>query len=139
LKRTTGEPPAEVERVLSAEKIIELQQIVRRVPVGDHVYAFALDLVRATRPDETGASDFVRHWLTWGAGPRAGQYLVIGAKARALMRGRMYVTIEDIEAVAAPVLRHRIIPSFNAEAEGITVDQIIEKILALVPRGRGER
>ncbi len=139
LKRTTGEPAPEVQRVLTAEKIIELQQIVRRVPVGDHVYAFALDLVRATRPNEPGASDFVRHWLTWGAGPRAGQYLIIGGKARALMRGRMYVTIEDIEAVAAPVLRHRIIPSFNAEAEGITVDQIIEKILALVPRGRGER
>ncbi len=139
LKRTTGEAAAGVSRVLTAEKIIELQQIVRRVPVGDHVYHFALDIIRATRPDEPGASDFVRHWLSWGAGPRAGQYLILGGKARALMRGRMYVTIEDIEAVAPPVLRHRIIPNFNAEAEGISVDQIIEKILALIPRGKGER
>jgi MoxR-like ATPase len=139
LKRTTGEAAAEVSRILTAQKIIELQQIVRRVPVGDHVYHFALDIIRATRPNEPGASDFVRHWLSWGAGPRAGQYLILGGKARALMRGRMYVTLEDIEAVAPPVLRHRIIPNFNAEAEGITIDQIIEKILALTPKGKGER
>ena len=94
---------------------------------------------RATRPNEPGASDFVRHWLSWGAGPRAGQYLILAGKARASMHGRLYVTIEDIEAVAAPVLRHRLVPNFNAEAEGITVEQIIEKILTLIPRGKGER
>jgi len=139
LKRTTGKAADAVGRVIDAAKIMELQQIVRRVPVGDHVYHFALDIIRATRPNEPGASDFVRHWLSWGAGPRAGQYMILGGKARALMRGRMYVTIEDIEAVAAPVLRHRIIPNFNAEAEGISVEQIIDKILTLIPRGKGEK
>jgi MoxR-like ATPase len=139
LKRTTGMPEEAVEQVINAEKIAELQELVRRVPVGDHVYHFALDIVRMTRPSEPGASDFVRQWLNWGAGPRAGQYMILAGKARALMRGRLHVTLEDIDAVAAPVLRHRIIANFNAEAEGITVDQIINKILALVPRGEGER
>jgi MoxR-like ATPase len=139
LRRTTGTAEAQVERVIDAGRIVQLQEIVRRVPVGDHVYHFALDIIRATRPNEQGASDFVRHWLSWGAGPRAGQYLILGGKARALMQGRLFVTIEDIEAVAHPVLRHRIIPNFNAEAEGISVEQIINKILALIPRGKGER
>ena len=139
LKRTTGSGGAKVRRVINARRIVELQDLVRRVPVGDHVYNFALDLIRATRPNEPGASDFVRHWLSWGAGPRAGQYLILGGKARALMRGRLYVTIEDVEAVAAPALRHRIIPNFNAEAEGITVEQIVEKLITMIPRGKGER
>jgi MoxR-like ATPase len=139
LRRTTGAVDDRVERVIDARRIVQLQDIVRRVPVGDHVYHFALDIIRATRPNEPGASDFVRHWLSWGAGPRAGQYLILGGKARALMQGRLFVTIEDIEALAHPVLRHRIIPNFNAEAEGISVEQIINKILALIPRGKGER
>jgi MoxR-like ATPase len=139
LRRTTGTVSGQVQRVIDAGRIVQLQEIVRRVPVGDHVYHFALDIIRATRPNEPGASDFVRHWLSWGAGPRAGQYLILGGKARALMQGRLFVTIEDIEAVAHPVLRHRIIPNFNAEAEGISVEQIINKILALIPRGPGER
>jgi MoxR-like ATPase len=139
LKRTTGVAEPRVRKVIDGPAIVELQDIVRRVPVGDHVYGFALDLIRATRPNEPGASDFVRHWLSWGAGPRAGQYLVLAGKARALMRGRLHVTVEDIEAVAGPVLRHRIIPNFNADAEGITVEQIVEKIVTLIPRGKGER
>ncbi|CAN5580388.1 MoxR family ATPase [soil metagenome] len=139
LKRTTGSATPKVQKIIDARKIVELQDTVRRVPVGDHVFHYALDIVRATRPNEPGASDFVRHWLSWGAGPRAGQYLVLAGKALALMRGRMFVTVEDIEAVAAPVLRHRIIANFNAEAEGITVEQIIQKILTLVPRGKGEK
>jgi MoxR-like ATPase len=139
LKRTTGDAGGAVERVLEAGQITRLQQVVRRVPVGDHVYHFVLDLVRATRPTEPGASDFVRHWVSWGAGPRAGQFLLLAGKARALMHGRLYVAMEDIEAVAPAVLRHRLIPTFNAQAEGITVDQIIDKILTLVPRGEGER
>ena len=94
-----------------------------------------MDVIRATRPNEPTSSDFVRHWLSWGAGPRAGQYMILAGKARALMHGRLYVTIDDIEAVAPPVLRHRIIPNFNAEAEGVTVEQIVEKILAMTPRG----
>ena len=139
LKRTTGAPVAKPAKLLNAQQILQLQDIVRRVPVGDHVYHFALDLVRMTRPNEPGASDFVRHWLSWGAGPRAGQFLILAGKARALMRGRLHVTIEDIEAAAAPVLRHRLVPNFNAEAEGISVEQIVEKILTLIPRGKGER
>src|SRR5579872_517670 len=139
LKRTTGSERPRVKKVINARRILELQEIVRRVPVGDHVYNFVLDLVRATRPNEPGASDFVRHWLSWGAGPRAGQYMIMASKARALMHGRLYATIEDVEAVAPPVLRHRIIPNFNAEAEGISVEQIIEKIITLIPRGKGER
>ena len=139
LKRTTGAAGARVRKVIHGRAIVELQEIVRRVPVGDHVYSFALDLIRATRPNEPGASDFVRHWLSWGAGSRAGQFLILGGKARALMRGRLHVTIEDVEAVAPAVLRHRIVPNFNADAEGVTVDQIIDKLITLVPRGRGER
>jgi len=139
LKRTTGSCDEPVSRVVDGRRILELQQLVRRVPVGEHVYNFALDIARATRPNESGASDFVRHWLSWGAGPRAGQYMVLAGKARALMQGRLFVTIEDIEAVAPPALRHRIIPNFNAEAEGITVEQIINKIMSLIPRGKGER
>jgi MoxR-like ATPase len=139
LKRTTGAAAPQVRKVINARRIMELQALVRRVPVGDHVYNFALDLIRATRPNEPGASDFVRHWLSWGAGPRAGQYLILGGKARALMRGRLYVTVEDVEAVAPAVLRHRIIPNFNAEAEGITVEQIVEKLITMIPRGKGER
>ena len=139
LKRTTGATMPTTEKVLSAAKISELQKIVRRVPVGDHVFQFALEIIRMTRPNEPGASDFVRHWLSWGAGPRAGQFLILAGKARALMRGRLYVTIEDIETVAPAVLRHRLVPNFNAEAEGISVEQIIDKILTLIPRGKGER
>jgi MoxR-like ATPase len=139
LRRTTGDHAPVVRKVIDAPRIVQLQEIVRRVPVGDHVYTFALDLCRATRPNEPGASDFVRHWLSWGAGPRAGQNMILAGKARALMRGRLYVTIEDIESVAAPVLRHRLVPNFNAEAEGITVEQIVEKVITLIPRGKGER
>ncbi|MDB5297110.1 MAG: ravA 1 [Phycisphaerales bacterium] len=139
LKRTTGAAVPRVKKVIDAATIVRLQEVVRRVPVGDHVYDFALDLVRATRPNEPGASDFVRHWLSWGAGPRAGQYLILAGKARALTQGRMHVTVEDVEAVAAPVLRHRIVPNFNADAEGVTVEQIVEKVLTLVPRGGRDR
>jgi MoxR-like ATPase len=140
LKRTTGDLEPDVQRVLTAGQIIRLQELVRRVPVGDHVYDFALNIVRATRPNEAGASDFVRHWLSWGAGPRAGQFLILAGKARALMLGRLHVMTDDIEAAAPAVLRHRLVPNFNAEAEGVTVEQIIAKILTLVPRaGSGER
>ena len=139
MRQGTSDAATAVTKVLHGEDILRLQQIVRRVPVGDHVYSFVLDVIRATRPNEPGASDFVRHWLSWGAGPRAGQNMILASKARALMHGRLHVTIEDVEAVAPPVLRHRIIPNFNAEAEGINVEQIIEKVLTLVPRGKGDR
>ncbi|MDB5301599.1 MAG: MoxR-like ATPase, partial [Phycisphaerales bacterium] len=126
-------------KIVNDKRYIELQEIDRREPVGEHVNTFTLVLIIATRPNEPGASDFVRHWLSWGAGPRAGQNMIMAAKARALMQGRLYVTLEDVEAVAAPVLRHRLVPNFNAEAEGISVEQIVEKIITLIPRGKGER
>ena len=142
LMRTTGAAPAGAGKVLDARQLVELSELVRRVPVGDHAYRYALDIVRATRPnptssapDDVPASDFIRHWVSWGAGPRAGQFLVLAAKARALLRGRMHVMLDDIEAAAGPVLRHRIVPNFAAQAEGVTVDQIIDKVLTLVPRG----
>ena len=139
LRRTTAAASQTIQKILGGPEVQQLQELVRRVPVGDHVFNFVLDIIRATRPNESGASDFIRHWLSWGAGPRAGQFMILAGKALALMRGRLHVTIEDIESVAPPVLRHRIVPNFNAEAEGITVEQIIEKVLMLAPRGRGER
>jgi MoxR-like ATPase len=128
-----------VQKVVGPAQIVAMQQGTSLVEVDPVVLDYAVRLVRATRPNEPGASDFVRHWLSWGAGPRAGQYLILGGKARALMRGRLHVTVEDIEAVAPAVLRHRIIPNFNADAEGITVEQIVEKIVTMIPRGKGER
>lgn len=139
LRRTTSDVSASVESVVDGPQLLAFQSLVRRVPVGDEALAFAADLVRSTRPDAPEATDFVRHWLSWGAGPRAGQSLVLAAKARALIHGRTYVALADVESVARPVLRHRLVPNFNAEAEGIVVDQIIDKLLSIVPRGGGRR
>jgi MoxR-like ATPase len=136
LRRTTGNSAPAAQPILDAAKIRALQSTVRQVLVGETAYQFALEIIRATRPGEAGAGDFVRHWLAWGAGPRAGQYLILGAKARAILHGRVHVTLEDIQAVAYPVLRHRLIANFNAQAEGISVEQIIGKVLALIPRNR---
>jgi MoxR-like ATPase len=138
-KRTTTPRNATVNHVLLASELIALQDVVCRVPIGAPAYQFVLDLVRSSRPGEAGASDFVRHWLSWGAGPRAGQFIVQAAKARALMNGRLFVAIDDVLAVAPAVLRHRLLPNFSAQAEGVTVDQIISKLISLVPRGGGER
>ncbi|MDB5324517.1 MAG: ravA 1 [Phycisphaerales bacterium] len=138
-QRSSSMTPAVVERVIGQDELLRLQRLVRGVPVGDTAMQFALAVVRATRPAEAGASDFVRHWINWGAGPRAGQFLITAAKARALVHGRLHVMIDDIAAVAPAVLRHRVIPNFNADAEGVTIEQIIHKILLLIPRGTGER
>jgi len=132
VRNTTGGAQATLNRVLSAEKILQLQALVRRVPVPDHVVRYAVDLVRASRPKEAGAPEFVRRHVTWGAGPRASQYLVLAAKARAILNGRFVASIEDVKALARPVLRHRVLPSFTAESEGITsvqlVDQLVESV-----------
>jgi MoxR-like ATPase len=133
-KATTVNQEHELKSVLHADDILELQEIVRRVPVGDHVFEYALDLVSRTRPSEDGAPDFIRDWLEVGAGPRAGQNLILGSKARALMNGRFYVTCQDIEALAAPVLRHRLVTNFNAETEGVTPDFVIERLLKETPK-----
>jgi MoxR-like ATPase len=112
---------------------MQLQQIVRRVPIADHIVKYAMALSRATRVTQGGVPDFVKEWVQWGAGPRASQYLIIGAKAHAILKGRFYVTVEDVRAVAHPVLRHRIIANFSAEAEGVTTDKIVDKLLEVIP------
>ncbi|RUL88443.1 AAA family ATPase [Tautonia sociabilis] len=127
---TTAAKPPSVEKVLSGEEILELQQVVRKVPVADHVSRYAVRLARLTRPGETEAPAFVRDFVSWGAGPRASQYLVLAAKARAALNGRPYVAVEDIRAVAGPVLRHRIVTNFNAEAEGLKPDDIIARLIS---------
>src|SRR5688572_8073972 len=121
---TTGKPP-DLHRVLTAEKILQLQELVRQVIVADHVFQYAADLVRATRPREPGTPAFLPELVSWGAGPRASQYLILAGKARALLHGRLHVSTADIKEIAYPVLRHRLITTFHADAEGITTDHII--------------
>ncbi|HVX61752.1 MAG TPA: MoxR family ATPase [Pirellulales bacterium] len=133
VKRTTAAVENQLTATLSGEEIISLQQIVRRVPVADHVTRYALKFTRLTRREQGEVPDFVRDYVSWGAGPRASQYLVLGAKARAVLHGRFYAGCEDVRAVAHPVLRHRIITNFNAEAEGIKSDDIIEKLINVIP------
>jgi MoxR-like ATPase len=139
IARTTGTFSAELHPIINGTQVIALQQAVRKVPVPDHVMDFVLDLVRFTRPHNPEAPAFVKDLIEWGAGPRACQNLVLTAKVRAVLRGRFHVTIDDIEALALPVLRHRVVPTFNAEAEGIKVDDIIVRILKAVPRGEAKR
>jgi MoxR-like ATPase len=134
IQRTTSGFRVDLRKVATGQEILHCQELVRKVPVPDHVTDFVLDLVRKTRPDEKDAFDFVRDLLEWGAGPRACQMLTVGGKVRAILRGRFHVAIEDIEALAMPVLRHRLVPTFNAEAEGITVDDIVGRILKAIPR-----
>jgi MoxR-like ATPase len=136
--QTTSDRRVELQRVLSADEIQELQRIVRQVPLTDHVARFALSLVRQTRVGTPGVPDFVSEMLAWGAGPRAVQYLIIGGKARALLRGQSHVSTEDIVALAKPVLRHRIVVNFAAESEGFSADDIVDKILAVTPRKEDE-
>ncbi|HLN27446.1 MAG TPA: AAA family ATPase [Gemmataceae bacterium] len=130
---TTTLKPA-LDRVLSATDILEMQDIVRKVPVAPYVIRYAMKFTRLTRKDKGEVPDFIRHYVTWGAGPRASQFLVLGAKARAVLHGRYYVSCEDIRAVAPPVLRHRIITNFNAEAEGIKPDDIVRRLADVIPR-----
>lgn len=133
MKRTTGGVKAELKPILSGEQILQLQDVVRQVAVADHVFAYAADLVRASRPREAGVPRFIPELLSWGAGPRACQYLILGGKARALLRGRLHVTTEDIRAVAPPVLRHRLVTTFHADAEGVSTDDVIKKLIETIP------
>jgi MoxR-like ATPase len=130
---TTQTMRQEIKPVLQGPDILWIQQLVRQVPASKHVVDYAVDLVRATRPKEPPSPDFVKNWLAWGAGPRAAQNIILTAKARAILHGRYTVNADDVRAMAYPVLRHRIITNFNADAEGIDVDQVIEKILKTVP------
>ena len=133
MKLASSDYAADLAVALTGEQIIQLQQIVRRVPVAEHVYTYTRDLVRATRPNQPEAPDFIRELVTWGAGPRASIYLILAGKARAILNGRFHVTTDDIRSLALPVLRHRVITTFNAEAQGITADQVIRKLVEAVP------
>ncbi len=133
VRRTGGSAASEVRVVLTAEEILALQAIVARVPVSDSVLEYVLALTRRSRVGTPEAPDFVRDWVAWGAGPRASQYLVMAARARALLRGRTHVSTEDIRAVAHPVLRHRILTNFSAEAEGVNSDVVVSRLLDTVP------
>ncbi|MCS7238669.1 MAG: MoxR family ATPase [Thermoguttaceae bacterium] len=131
---TTTQPMRkDINPVLSGKDILWIQHLVRQVPASQHMVDYAVDIVRATRPKDPSAPDFVKNYLAWGAGPRAAQNIILTAKARAILHGRYAVTAEDVRAVVFPVLRHRIFTNFNADAEGIDVDQIIERILNTVP------
>jgi len=132
LKLVTGTHEAELEPKLTGEDILRLQDVVRRVPMAEHVFEYARDLARATRPKSEGALDFIREMVAWGAGPRAGIYMCLAAKARAVLHGRYHATTADIREVAPPVLRHRVITTFNAEAAGVSSDDIVERLLGTI-------
>jgi MoxR-like ATPase len=129
VKSTTSPYTPDLKRILSAKEISEFQDLVRRVPVADNVIQYAVTLVNRTRPAVSGAPPYIKSWIRWGAGPRASQYLILGAKTRAILSGRHTPDINDVKALAAPVLRHRIVTSFNAEAEGVSAIQIIERLV----------
>jgi MoxR-like ATPase len=138
VETTTSAYAPDLERVLDAGEIIQLQKLVRRVPVPRHVIDYAVRLARATRPTGEGAPQFIKDWVSWGAGPRASQYLILGAKTRSILRGRYTPSCEDVREVCRPVLRHRIITNFNAEADGVTTIDIIDRLLKEMPEVAGD-
>jgi MoxR-like ATPase len=137
-RRTTSVLEDQIMPALSATEILELQKLVRQVPVSDHVVRYALSLVRQTRVGEVGVPEFVADQVSWGAGPRAVQYLILGGKARALMHGRTHVATDDIQALAKPVLRHRLVVNFTAESEGVSQDDIIGRLVEETPAKEDE-
>ena len=138
VKRTTADRDVQITPTLDAAQIQQLARIVRRVPIADHVAEYALQLARRTRPGQPESPAFVSEYVLWGAGPRASQYMVLGGKARAVLHGRHFVSQEDIRAVAAPVLRHRIKTNFTADAEGVNADEIVRRLLAEAGAKAGE-
>jgi len=138
VRLTTMGRKIELEHVLTGDEVLQLQETVRKVPVADHVIRYALQFSRLTRRTEGGCPDFVNEFVGWGAGPRASQYLILAGKARALLKGRYHVSTEDIRQVALPVLRHRIVTNFNAEAEGIKSDALVKKLIEYIPRQQYE-
>jgi MoxR-like ATPase len=139
VEMTTATHQPQLTRVLSATDILEMQDIVRKVPVAPYVIRYAMKFTRLTRKEKGDVPDFIKEYVTWGAGPRASQFLVLAAKARAVLHGRYYVSCEDIRAVAPAVLRHRIITNFNAEAEGIKPDEIVRRLSDIIPRDPNEK
>ena len=133
IRRTTAPIEAAGDRTLNAKEVVDLQDIVRRLPCADHVMQYAMQLVRATRVEQGDTPKIIRDYVAWGAGPRASQNLVLAGKGRAILRGRYYVSTEDIREMALPVLRHRILTNFNAEADGVSSDQIIHELIKQLP------
>ena len=132
VSETTRRDDVQPNPVFSAEEVLRIQGVVRKVPVADSVVRYAVRLAASSRPGQKGTPDFVNEWVNWGAGLRAGQALILGGKARALLQGRSHVTPDDIKALAVPVLRHRILPNFKAEAEGVDADKVVEKLVETV-------
>jgi MoxR-like ATPase len=128
-RETTGSPKGSLTKLLGGEKILAFQQLVRRVPVPEHIYDYAVSIVRKTRPNESEAPAWIKEFVAWGAGPRAVQYLILGAKARAAIKGSYLVRLEDIEAVASPVLSHRVLTNFAAESQGMTSKKVVERLI----------
>ena len=135
VRQTTSRRPEPISPLFTGDDIMRFHATVRKVPIAEDLVRFAVRLAAASRPRQPGASDFVNEWVSWGAGLRAGQYLVLGAKVRALLRGHTHVTVEDIQALAQPTLRHRILLNYRAEAEGVTMESVIERLLETVKGG----
>ena len=133
MRNVTGDTQPKLKEVVDAKTILEFQKLVRRIPVADHIFEYAAALVRSTRPDEPDSPDFVKKLMSWGAGPRASLNLILAGKARAALQGRTHVSIDDIQKVCLPILRHRVIPSFSARSEGMTSDSLIGKLLEEIP------
>jgi len=132
VSETTQRDDVQPNPVFSAEEVVRIQGVVRKVPVADSVVRYAVRLAASSRPGQKDTPEFVNEWVNWGAGLRAGQALILGGKARALLQGRSHVTPDDVKALAVPVLRHRILPNFKAEAEGVDADKVVEKLLETV-------
>jgi MoxR-like ATPase len=134
MKSVTAGKPEPIRTVLSGDEIMVLQEVVRRVPVADHIFNYAKRIVRATRPGRKDALDLAGDWISWGAGPRASINLITAARARAILHGQVHVSCDDVAAVAKPVLRHRLAPNFAAQAEGYSSDRLVEMVLEKIPR-----
>jgi len=137
-KQTTSARPAPIAPLFTGEDVLRFHELVRKVPVAEEMVRYAVQLAAMSRPRQSGTPEFINEWVSWGAGTRAGQFLILGAKARALIRGRAHVTAEDIQSLAAPVLRHRILLNYRAEAEGVRVDEVVKRLLgaAKLPVGK---
>jgi MoxR-like ATPase len=132
IQQTTSGRPAPIEALFTGEDVLRFHELVRKVPVAEEMVRYAVQLAASSRPNQKNTPSFVNEWVSWGAGTRAAQFLILGAKARALLRGRAHVTIEDIQSLAIPALRHRILLNYRAEAEGIRVDEVVRRLIAAV-------
>jgi MoxR-like ATPase len=133
VKQTTARRPASIAPLFSGEDVRRFHDVVQKVPIAEDLIRYAVRLAAASRPGQPSAPNFIRDWVSWGAGTRAGQYMVLGAKSRALLAGRNHATMDDIRALVHPVLRHRVLVGYRAEAEGVTVEQVIDRLLETVP------